>query len=403
VAAVFDAFLSMYEHQVRDLYRIATGGTGVLPVGDIHPDLAERLAKAAATTAQRVLDICIRSLDYLPPVDVNFGDFLRALITADMEFHPDDPRRFRLAFIDAFRARGIVPRDIRALGEDSLRWNRMDFQCWREAISKYVPAAILRSMARVYDSPLELDDDTERSLLDDLYHCQTCTEMQEKLSAAFLGIYHPARLATPNQKRTNKRQLRHRVERLFAQILHLWITKQARARRRSSADFAADKTYIANELGLDLEGMLADKSSPDYAPLEVHAVRPTIRRRVDGRMKVELLVILTQSKMVAVQVDDRPMQFKMRGGCTLLIDPDDLRMSYAVCKRLPTAEDVQGRSSARLERQIKYFRDQLRENRQLALRRFGLNVGMHELGRQRSAIAEPFAVVHRHNHDEAGY
>ena len=39
VAAVFDAFLALYKERVRDLLRISTGGTGVLPPGSIHPDL----------------------------------------------------------------------------------------------------------------------------------------------------------------------------------------------------------------------------------------------------------------------------------------------------------------------------------------------------------------------------
>src|SRR5215203_1348315 len=37
VAAVFDAYLRIYEDRVADLKRIATGGTGVLPEGDLHP------------------------------------------------------------------------------------------------------------------------------------------------------------------------------------------------------------------------------------------------------------------------------------------------------------------------------------------------------------------------------
>ena len=101
--------------------RIATGGTGVLPTGDIHPDLARRFADEAARAAQQVLTICIRALDYLPPVDVTFGDYLRALITADIVVNPDDPRRDRVAFIEAFRNHGIYPLDVRSLGEDSLR------------------------------------------------------------------------------------------------------------------------------------------------------------------------------------------------------------------------------------------------------------------------------------------
>ena len=42
-----------------------------------------RIAAEAAATAQSTLTMCIRAFDYLPPVDVTFGDFLRALVTAD--------------------------------------------------------------------------------------------------------------------------------------------------------------------------------------------------------------------------------------------------------------------------------------------------------------------------------
>ncbi len=48
VAAVFDAFLSIYKSRIADLLRIATGGTGQLPEGQLHPDLVERLAHEAA-------------------------------------------------------------------------------------------------------------------------------------------------------------------------------------------------------------------------------------------------------------------------------------------------------------------------------------------------------------------
>jgi hypothetical protein len=48
VAAVFGAFLKVYRGRTADLYRIATEGTGVLRPGEIHPDLANRLADEAA-------------------------------------------------------------------------------------------------------------------------------------------------------------------------------------------------------------------------------------------------------------------------------------------------------------------------------------------------------------------
>src|SRR5258705_2861208 len=115
VAAVFDAFLSIYKSRSRDLLRLASGGTGVLPQGELHPDLVNRLTQEAAKSASHVLNMCVRALDYCPPVDITFGEYLRALITADMDLMPDDPHKYRIAFIEAFRRRGIYPRDVTTL------------------------------------------------------------------------------------------------------------------------------------------------------------------------------------------------------------------------------------------------------------------------------------------------
>jgi hypothetical protein len=124
VAAVFDAFISIYEKRTEDLVRIATAGTGVLMPGAIHPDLVCRLAHEATKSASHVLRICIRALDYCPPTDITFGEYLRALITADYEIVPDDDLGYRVAFIEAFRKRGIKVSDVRTLGVESLLWRR---------------------------------------------------------------------------------------------------------------------------------------------------------------------------------------------------------------------------------------------------------------------------------------
>ena len=122
VAAVFDAFLSIYESRVADLLRLATGGSGVLPPGAIPPDLVKLLSAAASKAAGHVLSICVRALDYCPPTDITFGEYLRALITADCDLVRDDDLNYRVAFIDAFRRRGVYPRDLRTLSVESLRW-----------------------------------------------------------------------------------------------------------------------------------------------------------------------------------------------------------------------------------------------------------------------------------------
>ena len=122
VGAVFDAFLAIYERRSADLMRLATGGSGVLRPGAIHPDLVNRLAAEAAKSAQHVLTMCIRALDYCPPTDITFGEFLRAIITADHALVPDDDLKYRVAFVEAFRKRGIFPRDLRTLSAESLLW-----------------------------------------------------------------------------------------------------------------------------------------------------------------------------------------------------------------------------------------------------------------------------------------
>jgi hypothetical protein len=122
VAAVFDAFLIIYQKRVEDLLRIATGGTGVLQPGALHPDLVGRLAIEANKSAAHTLQICIRALDYCPPVDITFPEYLRALITADADLVRKDRFDYRVAFLEAFRARGIYPDEVRTLSVESLQW-----------------------------------------------------------------------------------------------------------------------------------------------------------------------------------------------------------------------------------------------------------------------------------------
>ena len=122
VSAVFGAFLTIFKSRCADLIRLATNGSGILPAGDISVDLANRLANEASKTAEHVLNMCIRALDYCPPVNLEFGDYLRGLLTADYDLVRDDSRGYRVAFIDAFRQRGIVPYQISHLAEDSLLW-----------------------------------------------------------------------------------------------------------------------------------------------------------------------------------------------------------------------------------------------------------------------------------------
>ena len=66
MAAIFDAFISIYDKRTEDLVRLATGGTGVIEEGaSLHPDLVNRLAGEASKAANHVLTMCILSLIHI--------------------------------------------------------------------------------------------------------------------------------------------------------------------------------------------------------------------------------------------------------------------------------------------------------------------------------------------------
>jgi hypothetical protein len=132
VAAVFDAFFTAFFNRVRDLLSLARRAGWAN--GDLPADLAVRLAQDAARVASHFCNVCIRAIDYCPPVDMTFGDYLRALITADYELVPDDDRGYRPAIIDAFRARGIVPDGVRSYSEESLLWSRPGVETGAQAV-----------------------------------------------------------------------------------------------------------------------------------------------------------------------------------------------------------------------------------------------------------------------------
>lgn len=119
LSAVYEGFVRSYQERSADLVRLATGGSGRLPDGELHPDLVNRLAQVCTRTAQVVLTMCIRATDYLPPVDPTFSDFLRAMVTADYELNRADEGGIRAAMIEAFRVRGIRP-DADSLAVDSV-------------------------------------------------------------------------------------------------------------------------------------------------------------------------------------------------------------------------------------------------------------------------------------------
>lgn len=123
VSAVFDAYFTVYLRQTADLFRLFLAGGGNPESRELTGPMANLLAKAASKTADILFKICVRAIDYCPAVDITFGDYLRALITADRDNHPDDPLGVRDSLMQAFRLRGILPEDAQYFSEESLCWS----------------------------------------------------------------------------------------------------------------------------------------------------------------------------------------------------------------------------------------------------------------------------------------
>jgi len=123
VAAIFDAYFTVYLRKTSDLFRLFLAGGGNSQSREISGPMANQLAQAASKTANILFKICVRAIDYCPAVDISFGDYLRALITADRDNHPADPLGVRDALMQAFRLRGILPDDAQYFSEESLCWS----------------------------------------------------------------------------------------------------------------------------------------------------------------------------------------------------------------------------------------------------------------------------------------
>ena len=69
-----------------------------------------RVVEEGAAVADYLLTMVIRALDYSPPTDLEFCDFLSAMLTADREIRPDDSKyEFRKILRESFKAYDIVP------------------------------------------------------------------------------------------------------------------------------------------------------------------------------------------------------------------------------------------------------------------------------------------------------
>lgn len=292
VAAVFDAFISIYERRSADLLRLAENRGARLP-----QELVQRLTREATKSADHVLRMCIRALDYLPPVDVRFGEFLRAIVTADTDLVADDPMQYRLAVIQAFRRRGILPENCLSLAPDSLLWESPGFDLGTQ------------ELLNIPIGPQALD-------------------------------------LTPQYQRDKGFSQAERNRK----IVWYWIMRACEANPKCAE--ALGVVFNTNRTKGYIAGSLFAGHDLVRPAIEVHSVRTCRRAGPDGQDLRQLVIEITQRRQGFLDpaTQDRQdaqdmlgstppytMDFAFRGGATLLIDLRDGRLRYVIRKRIDDA------------------------------------------------------------------
>jgi hypothetical protein len=122
VSAVFEAFATIVRRKTDRLYRIAGINRESLGQAPLSEALVKAIAQEASDVAGQFLNICIRAIDYCPPADMELGEYLRAMITADGDLERADKWGFREALMRSFRRREIFPDHVQFMTEDAVRW-----------------------------------------------------------------------------------------------------------------------------------------------------------------------------------------------------------------------------------------------------------------------------------------
>ncbi|MFL5746786.1 MAG: hypothetical protein ACJ751_19060 [Niastella sp.] len=315
VAAVFETFLNIYKKRVADLLRIATGGSGVLPDGELHPDLVNRLSNEASKTAGHILRICIRALDYCPPVDITFGDYLRGIITADFDMVKDDEWGYRIAFVEAFRKRGIYPKGIKTLSVESLVYTAENIEVLNSQFNK------LGEFLRGFKEKISYVKDRKKIfeitgayISGTPYEGENIQGLHERLDAKFDG------------------------SREFEKLTGLKFSLDWKAVGVRTSDFSQGPTYQVHSL------KVANRVGPEGNI--INQIVLSLIQKAGVRFTTDHVGVFQDEKVFfhpfpLPDNEERPANmFEIKGGCTLIFDLDSLRLKYCISKPLLSKRDL---------------------------------------------------------------
>lgn len=99
VAIVMHAFFEVWVKRLSPIVKTSPGGVARSVV-----------VEEGVKSATHLLRMLIRALDYMPPVDLTFGDYLSGILTADMQLYPNDGKyHYREALRASFASFGVEP------------------------------------------------------------------------------------------------------------------------------------------------------------------------------------------------------------------------------------------------------------------------------------------------------
>ncbi len=326
-------------------------------------------------------------MDYTPPVAVSFGDYLRAIMTADHDLFPEDADGYRTAFLEAFAAWGIVPESMPVVTENTLLWPTLS-QTVADLKGRRALEGLEVSIEGVRGSLGALITDPQ-TVYNDLLVRQTL--YSDSSGVSFIKQLDNARdgiAAKHNQKiDTVNRMQMSSTQGTFTSVLAQVTPDEAVTRNLHSlgqnldreSEFHTRTLYsklvwmltnnaefdsLAHVLGLCIDSNTAAsvrRSSitgrPSMHVLPVRRARRVGRR---GKHEDEYVIEIVQTRNGFFEGDrqeradadadwaEAEAEFLYRAGCTLLVDAEDFTIRRLI-RTLHTVDDPAGLEHLRRE------------------------------------------------------
>jgi hypothetical protein len=390
VAAMFHAFLSVYNNSTSDLFRIATEGRGVLPEGEIHPDLVRQLANRAARIARQFLSLFIRALDYCPPVGTSFGELLRAMITADVDLIATDSLNYRVALIESFKRWGIYPEGIYTLSIQTLTHNSYTEDDLKELGVALLPRSHTPSMGSSPNPDIQGIDTAIQELRNFLraYYNETALALESRQKLFELSLNHKKLLHEAIK------QVPVAGRRLLQNLTGILLVPE------DYDDFERDSLPAINR-ALEMR-MLGDHDElkvtklqikcggQDQLPsFEIHSLNRAQRVGPEANVLNQVIVTIMQRCYVTVHLGGEHgilEEYVFRGGSTMVVDIDKKTTKF-MHKGILAHFHLEVDATRLANELVRRYHHEVTEGESpFAIANWPMDV----------SLAEPFAMLHRH-------